>query len=202
MRSFVLALAALGAAAFVAGADASVAAGGKPDDRQGEVRAPQTPAELRDDLYARLAASADADETNALVELMFVAYGRSGSDTGDLLLQRARKAAEGEDYGDAEQILDAAVAFLPDSAEAWNARATVRFLDDDADGAMADIAETLKRDPRHIGALIGMAAILQGRDKDKEALAVYERVLTIAPHWKTAEEPAAKLREKVEGRPL
>jgi tetratricopeptide (TPR) repeat protein len=203
MRLFAIAMAAaLGAVVLAPGVNVFAADGAKRNGGEAETHAPQTPSELRADLYARLAASTDADETEGLVTLMFAAYGRSGSDTGDLLLQRARKAIDADDYDDAEEILDAAVQFMPDRAEAWNARATVRFLDDDYDGSMADIAQTLKRDPRHIGALIGMASILESRDKNKEALEVYERVLAIAPHWKTAEDATDKLRIEVEGQAL
>lgn len=196
-------LAILTAAAFSAAACQAFAAGdAKRDAPKAEESAPRTPAQIRDELYTRLQASTDEDETDGLVTLILTAYGRSGSDTGDLLLDRARKAAAADDYDDAEAILDAAVGFMPDQPEAWNARATVRFLDDDYDGAMADIAETLKRDPRQIGALIGMANILDARDKKAEALKVYERVLVIAPHWKTAEDATAKLKTEVEGQAL
>ena len=193
------------ASALTAYVAAGAGAGEQPqkrDDRQAAAPKPMTPAEIRADLYARLAVSSDADETEGLVSLLLAAYSQSGSDTGDLLLQRAHKAIDAKDVDAAEQILDAAIAFMPDQAEAWNARATVRYLDDDYDGSMADIAETLKREPRHLGALIGMASILEARDKSKEALEVYERVLTIAPHWKTAEEAAAKLRAEVAGQEL
>ena len=53
---------------------------------------------------------------------------------------------------------------------------------------MADIAQTLKREPRHLGALMGMATILEARGKIEDALKVYERVLAIAPHWRNAQE--------------
>ena len=143
---------------------------------------------MRAELYSRLAASTDADETEGLVGLLVASYAQTGSDTGDLLLERAHKAIDAQDYDAAGRILDAAIAFMPDRAEAWNARATLRYLDDDYDGSMADIAQTLKREPRHLGALMGMASILESRDKKDEALEVYERALSIAPHWKTVEE--------------
>ncbi len=200
MRVLATALAA-GLMAVVAGG-AGAAEQTKRDDRQAEAPAPKTPAEIRAEIYARLAVSADADETEGLVGLLLAAYSQSGSDTGDLLLERAHKAITSQDAGAAEQILDAAIAFMPDEAEAWNARATLRYLDDDYDGSMADIAETLKREPRHLGALIGMASILEARGKKKEALEVYQRVLTIAPHWKTADEAAAKLKAEVAGQEL
>ena len=193
----------------LAGALAALAAGracpaepATPDDRQVARPAPKTAADLRAELYARLAASADTDETEGLIGLLLASYARTGSDTGDLLLERAHKAIAAEDYDAAGRILDAAIAFMPDRAEAWNARATLRYLDDDYDGSMADIAETLKREPRHLGALMGMASILEARNKKKEALEVYERALSIAPHWKTVEEKVDKLKAEIAGQEL
>ena len=169
----------------------------KPDDPP-----PQTPAEERANLYARLAASKDADETAGIVTLLLHAYAASGSDTGDLLLHRARQAISAEEYKDAFSILDATIALLPDWAEGWNARATARYLDDDYDGSMADIAQTLKREPRHLGALMGMATILEARGKNEDALKVYGRALAIAPHWHNAEDAVEKLKAQLAGEEL
>ena len=160
---------------------------------------PKTPAEERAELYARLAASKDADETSGIITLLLHTYSESGSDTADLLLRRARQAIGVENYSDALKILDATIALLPDWAEGWNARATARYLDDDYKGSMADIAQTLKRDPNHIGALMGMGMILEAREKREEALKVYERVLEIAPHWRNAQEAADKLKAALAG---
>jgi tetratricopeptide (TPR) repeat protein len=167
-----------------------------------EETAQQTPAELRADLYARLVAAKDSEETAGLIGLLMRAYSQSGSDTGDLLLQRARKAIGAEEYSDALKILDATIALLPDWAEGWNARATARYLEDDYEGSMADIAQTLKREPRHVGALMGMATILESRGKREQALEVYERVQAIAPHWRNVEEPIEKLKAALAGQAL
>ena len=94
------------------------------------------------------------------------------------------------------------IALQPDWAEGWNARATARYLDDDYNGSMADIAQTLKREPKHIGALMGMGMILEAREKREEALKIYERILEIAPHWKNAEEAADKLKKALAGSEL
>ena len=175
--------------------------GPPPQARQPEP-APKTPAEERADLYARLAASKDADETAGIIARLLHAYAESGSDTGDLLLHRARQAIGIERYSDALTILDQTIALLPDWAEGWNARATARYLDDDYNGSMADIAQTLKREPNHLGALMGMAAILEARGKKEDALKVYERALAIAPHWKNAQEAADKLKAALAGSEL
>ena len=198
----ILALAAAAFSAIVAARAGPAPSLAEPSRPQADDPQPLSPSDMRAELYGRLAASQDADETEGLVGLLMAAYAQSGSDTGDLLLERARKAIAAKDYKAAEKILDATIAFLPDCADAWNVRAKLRYLDGDVDGAMADIAETLKREPRHLGALLGMASILESRDKDNDALKIYERVLVIAPHWKSAEEAEARLKAKIAGESL
>jgi tetratricopeptide (TPR) repeat protein len=187
-------------------ADPSTAPDTEPDGQAPQAKQdeapPKTPAEERADLYARLAASKDADETEGIVGRLLHSYAESGSDTGDLLLRRARQAIGVERYSDALEILDQTIALLPDWAEGWNARATARYLDDDYNGSMADIAQTLKREPNHLGALMGMGAILEARGKREDALKVYERVVAIAPHWRNAEEAADKLKAALAGSDL
>ena len=203
--------ASLAIAAFLAGASAwpdgpQAAPQDTPDRQSPEAKhdepPPKTPAEERADLYTRLAASKDAEETGGIITRLLGVYSESGSDTADLLLKRARQAIGVENYSDALKILDATIALQPDWAEGWNARATTRYLDDDYKGSMADIAQTLKREPKHLGALMGMGMILEAREKREEALKVYERVLTIAPHWRNAQEAADKLKAALAGSEL
>ena len=204
-------LTSLAIAAFLAGASAwaqepPTAPEAAPDAQAPQTKPdeppPKTAAEERADLYARLAASKDADETGGIITRLLHSYSESGSDTADLLLQRARHAIGVEKYSDALKILDQTIALLPDWAEGWNARATARYLDDDYNGSMADIAQTLKREPNHLGALMGMGMILEARDKRADALKVYERVLEIAPHWRNAQEAADKIKAALAGSEL
>ena len=200
--------ASLAIAAFLAGASAwadepPAAPQDTPDAQAPEAKhdepPPQTPAEERAELYTRLAAAKDADETSGIITRLLHSYSESGSDTADLLLKRARQAIGVENYSVALKILDATIALQPDWAEGWNARATTRYLDDDYKGSMADIAQTLKREPKHLGALMGMATILEAREKREEALKIYGRVLEIAPHWRNAQEAADKLKAALAG---
>jgi tetratricopeptide (TPR) repeat protein len=204
-------LASLAIAAFLAGASAwaqepptapEAAPDGQAPQTKPDEPPPKTAAEERADLYARLAASKDADETGGIITRLLHSYSESGSDTADLLLRRARQAIGVENYSDALKILDQTITLLPNWAEGWNARATARYLDDDYNGSMADIAQTLKREPNHLGALMGMGMILEARDKRADALKVYERVLEIAPHWRNAQEAADKLKAALAGSEL
>lgn len=57
-------------------------------------------------------------------------------------------------------VLNDLVAYCPDFPEGWNQRAFARFLSGDFDGSLADIEETLAREPAHFGAYAGKVMIL------------------------------------------
>ena len=73
---------------------------------------------------------------------------------------------------------------------------------DDYPRAMSDIAETLKREPRHYGAIAGMGLIFLQRGNKKLAYEAFERVLAIYPQLETAQKAVEELRPEVEGSPL
>ncbi len=152
-----------------------------------------------DDLYGKLAAASDADEAKGLATLIANIWMRSGSDTANLLMQRAAKAQATNAYPVALDLLGKVVELQPNWAEAWNRRATVRFLAGDLDGSMADVEHVLKLEPKHFGALQGMGMILQRTGFDKQALEVYRRALAIYPHQPELKETIDKLTLQVEG---
>src|SRR5258708_38894542 len=86
--------------------------------------APQAPAQTRrqklDDLFARLAASADADETNGIVAAIDRLELDSGSNTGDFLMARAIAALGTRNLETAQALLGQTLTLQPDWAEAWN----------------------------------------------------------------------------------
>jgi tetratricopeptide (TPR) repeat protein len=155
-----------------------------------------------DELFARLGKTEDADEAAGIVSALQSEWMASGSDASDLLMSRAIEAFSSQDYPLALQLLDALVASQPDWAEAWNKRATVRFFAGDAQGSAADVAQTLKRNPRHIGALAGLAAIFEQAGKKEDALKVYERAAEIAPHYAPLVEAVTRLKAELAGQSL
>jgi len=162
----------------------------------------QTPRQQLDALFARLASSQDSDETAGIVAAIDRLHLQSGSDTGDLLMSRAVATMESGNYPVSLSLLDAIVGLQPVWAEGWNKRATARYLAGDARGAVADIAQTLSRDPRHLGALAGLGMILEDTGQRAQALRAYERCLAMAPQWRPIVEAAARLKEALAGQPL
>ena len=73
----------------------------------------------------------------------------------------------------AEERYGRAIALDPGYAEAWNRRATIRFMLGDYVGSIADIREVLAREPRHFGALSGLGLCLMALDRPQEALEAF-----------------------------
>ena len=70
----------------------------------------------------------------------------------------------------------------PNFAEAWNKRATAHFMMGNFDLSMQDISQTLQLEPRHFGALDGMALIFIHLNQSKKAIEIYDQMLKIFPN--------------------
>jgi len=152
-----------------------------------------------DDLFTRLAASTDVDETNGLVFAIDRLQLQSGSNTGDYLMARAVAAMEARNLETSLALLDKIIILRPDWAEAWNKRATARYLAGDDQGSMTDIAHVLVLEPRHFGALSGMGMILERRGFRDDALRAYQRALDVAPQLPTLRASVDRLKAAVAG---
>ena len=117
----------------------------------------------------------------------------------DLLLRRGNEALKAEDYATALEHFTALTDHAPDFAEGWNRRATVHFMMENYAKSMVDIEHTLELEPRHFGALSGMAQILKNRGRKELALHAYERVLEIYPMMRSAQSEVATLSEELAG---
>jgi len=162
----------------------------------------ETDNERLDGIFEKLKAAPDHAAADVVAGQIKRIWMHSGSDTADLLLERADTALEHQDMPLSIELLDRLVVLAPDWAEAWNRRATLFYLMDDYPRAMADIAETLKREPRHYGAIAGMGLIFLQRGNKKLAYEAFERVLAIYPQLETAQKAVEELRPEVEGSPL
>lgn len=107
---------------------------------------------------------------------------RSGRPDLDIRLGEAVAAMERRDFDEAHRLLTALVQDAPDWAEAWNKRATIRYLAADYDGSIADCRETLVRKPHHFGALSGQGLCHMALGQYGAAAAMFRRALAVHPH--------------------
>ena len=129
-------------------------------------------------------------------------WAKSGSPAMDLLLQRGREALSEGDFDTAVQHLTALTDHAPFFAEGWNARATAFFRLERYGLAMEDIRRALTLEPRHFGAMLGLATILREVGREREALEVLRRAQQVHPHQPNVNEGIEVLAERLEGETL
>jgi tetratricopeptide (TPR) repeat protein len=155
-----------------------------------------------DKLFEALKIAPSEDSAKFVEGRIWALWLAAGGDTGNLLMTRVKTAMDGKDYDLAVKLLNAIIDFKPDYVEAWNRRATIRFTQKDFTGALADISEVLKREPRHFGALSGLGMIMQELGDEKTALEAFRRALAVHPKLDKIPEMVKRLTEKVEGRDI
>ena len=74
------------------------------------------------------------------------------------------------------------IELAPDLSEAWNKRATAQWLLGNFPASLADICETLKREPRHFGAYSGLGMIRAQMGEHARAAAAFELARKWNPH--------------------
>jgi Tfp pilus assembly protein PilF len=153
-----------------------------------------------DPLFTELKAAPDAVTAQQIEAKIWRIWSESGSATVDILLERAQAAEAAGDAQLARSFLDQAVQLMPDYAEAYNRRAVLAFDADDAASALADIEDTLKREPRHFGALAGLGMIYESLGHNRAAYEAYKAALAIDPFLEQAKQGVARLKPEIEGR--
>lgn len=171
-------------------------------DRQAQAIAPAGRQRILDDLFDRLGKTQDPSEAQGISGAIERVWMRSGSDTADLVMERAGTLIGQKDWTLAEELLSRLVEIEPQWAEAWSRRASVRFFQQDTSGAMEDLVHVLHLEPRHFKALVGVGAILERNEQTAQALRVFRRVLEINPQLDDIRKKVEKLRIDVEGREI
>ena len=165
----------------------------------------EQPVQLSDEtlegLFKRLA-EADERQASRIEDEITERWSKSGSDSADLLLIRGRKAMRKKEFKKAAAHFSRLIAFRPDFAEGWNARATAHFADKNLGRALADLYEALRLEPRHFGALIGIALIMESLDRKDDAYAAFKAAQDLHPNVDGAKAGLERLRESVEGEPI
>jgi tetratricopeptide (TPR) repeat protein len=154
-----------------------------------------------DGLFERLKTAEEA-EAGRIEREIWIEWSKSGSPAEDLLLQRGKDALDMGDYPAAIEHFTAIIDHDPDFAEAWNARATAYYMAGEFGPSVADIGKVLTLNPRHFGALSGLAMILEESGKPEKALEVYRAALAIHPHLQGATEAVERLSKEAEGQEL
>ncbi|MEM1378474.1 MAG: tetratricopeptide repeat protein [Pseudomonadota bacterium] len=167
-----------------------------------QARETMEPDDRLDRLFAELKRTRDERLAKPLADGIWAHWRKSGSATTDLFVEWANDAMRRGDLNVASDLLDQVVLRHPDYAEGWNRRATLHFQMNNFRKSMNDIAKVLELEPRHFGALSGMAAILERSGNSEAALDAWLKVAELYPAMKNAQDAIERLSEQLADDPV
>jgi tetratricopeptide (TPR) repeat protein len=156
-------------------------------------------AALLDELYAHLATAGSEEMAQLTSQAIEHIWLKSGSDTVNLLMERALKAVNEKKLDLALKLLDGVVDLAPDYAEGWNRRAYVLYTRNEFSRSLGDLRRVLALDPNHFKALDGLGQVLRELEQKRAALQVYRRLLEVHPYMSGAKSAVDELEREVEG---
>jgi tetratricopeptide (TPR) repeat protein len=152
-----------------------------------------------DKLFADLKRERNDKAAERIAGNIWREWSDSGSASINLMMLWSQKAMEARKFGVALDFLDQVVTLDPTYAEGWNRRATVHYMMKSYGKSMADIDRTLRLEPRHFGALSGLAQIMADTDHKQAALDAWQRVLAVYPMMRSAQQQVSTLSEELAG---
>lgn len=123
----------------------------------------------------------------------------AGTAAVTLLMSRGLRELSGGQYDDAIEAFTDAIALDPDLSEAYHQRAIAKFKAGDSLGAVRDLEEALRREPRSFGALRTLTEIAAAREDWKSAYAAWEKLLEIDPKTPNGQERLKDLKRRAFG---
>jgi len=155
-----------------------------------------------DALFAALKA-APSEEAAAAIEAQIKAYWADQATAAvKLLLTRGGRELSEHAPNDALDSFDAALDLAPDLLEGWRGRAAARRVLGDYVGAVKDIGEVLKREPRSFVAFQDLSRLSESRGDWKGAYAAWQKVLEISPRTPGGQDRLRDLRRRAFGEEL
>ncbi len=152
-----------------------------------------------DRLLDALKAAPDEQAASALEDQLMHTWLEAGTPAVTLLMsQGLRLLQAGQDDQAVESFSDA-ITLSPNVAEAWHQRAIARYHAGDSAGAIHDLQETVKLEPRDFAAFRTLADIATAREDWKGAFAAWQKVMEIDPKTHGGDARLLELKRKAVG---
>ena len=133
-------------------------------------------------LLDQLKRAQSMDEAGPIVDKLWKEWTSAHKNSDEEALMSEGLVAMSEGNLDrAENIFTKLIELNPSFTEAWNKRATLRFMLWDFEGSLKDVEKVLTLEPRHFGALSGLGMIHLRLGDPERALKAYEDLVNIFP---------------------
>ena len=150
-----------------------------------------------DELFVRLREATTPIEIENLQSGIWQLWLTTGELLPDKHLEAGMRALSAGNYTQAIIDFTTLIELKPAYAEGWNKRATAYYLRGEYRASLADIRETLRREPRHFGALSGWASMLRTLADDRGLLRVLVKLEQLCPHWPGIQGQLLELRNRL-----
>lgn len=161
---------------------------------------PRTAPKRLDKLFREIGSAKLSRSAEEIGDLIWGIWADHDDDSAVDAMHAAIGKIVAKDGAGARVLLDDLCRRHPDWAEAWNKRATLAFIEARDADAIADILETLAREPRHYGALAGFGQIALRQGQPAAALAAWDKALALNPHLTDLAVAAEDLRKLFQSR--
>jgi tetratricopeptide (TPR) repeat protein len=148
-------------------------------------------------LFSSLRSAANTEEADVIASEIWAIWHEADDPAAAQLMSNGVEAMNAGDAASALKSFNALTISTPDFAEGWNRRATLYYLLGDYDSSIADIEKTLSLEPRHFGALSGLALIREAQHKWFEALEALDKVSKIYPKMSELEQRLDQLSQQL-----
>ena len=149
---------------------------------------------MLDTLFAKLQTATDPSAIQALEAAIWEQWTMVPDMTQRELMLRGVAEMQQREYQTAVDTFTRLITVAPDLPEAWNKRATVHWLMGNFPASLADICETVKREPRHFGAYSGLGMIRAEMGENGRAIAAFELARKYNPHIQGIDSEIERLR--------
>lgn len=123
----------------------------------------------------------------------------SKSDTANLFLGWADRALENRDSATAMDMLDQVIITDPGFVEGYHRRGALHYQSENFGAAIQDLYIAIRIEPRHYGALVGLASSLAHLGEDEQALEMLERAYEVNPSYEQGRSLYERLKKDYEG---
>ena len=137
---------------------------------------------MLDTLFAKLQTATDPSAIQSLEAAIWEQWTMVPGDAERQLMMRGIAEMEQQELQSAVSTFTRLIDMTPELSEPWNKRATVQWLLGNFTASIADICETIKREPRHFGAYSGLGMIRAQMGEHARAAAAFELAKKWNPH--------------------
>ena len=137
---------------------------------------------MLDTLFAKLQTATDPTAIQSLEAAIWEQWIMVSEGSQRELMMRGIVEMQQHQLKQSVETFSKLIEIAPDLAEAWNKRATAYWLLGNFPASIADICETVKREPRHFGAYSGLGMIRAEMGEHARAAAAFELARKWNPH--------------------